>query len=101
MDKSIKKSVKKIVKLQETEIRRLVAELDPLGIGDGLPEDEYDDLVCSIVSVLNHKGHSQEDKRSLLYNIIHEYGIPLPKNENRALNTINKIMQWRSKTGDS
>jgi hypothetical protein len=55
MDSYVKKSVKKYVRFQEAEIRKFVLEFDALGIGEGFPEDEYDDFVNHIIGILNER----------------------------------------------
>lgn len=94
MDKSVKKSIKDNVKLQELEIRKFVAEFDPLGIGEGFPEDEYDDLVHNIISILNRKDYLSEDKLDLLIDKILGYADLSIKYKKEVSNTTNKILLW-------
>lgn len=94
MDNTVKKSVKKHIKFQESEIRKFVAEFDPLGIGEGFPEDEYDDLVHHIISVLNRKDYNLKDKKELLTDKILRYADLSIKYKEEVLGTVRKILQW-------
>lgn len=94
MEKHIKKSLKKYVKYQELEIRKFVAEFDLLGIGEGFPEDEYDDLVHKIISILNRKHYSCEDKKELLADELLRYADLSAKDKEFVSKTVNKILSW-------
>lgn len=94
MDNTVKKSVKKHIKFQESEIRKFVAEFDPLGIGEGFPEDEYDDLVHHIISILNREDYTLEDKKELLIDRILGYADLSIKHKENVLGTVRKILQW-------
>lgn len=94
MYKYLKKSIKQNIELQELEIRKIVNELDPLGIGEGFPEDEYDDLVHNIISILNRKDYVSKDKIELLTGKILDYADLSIKYKEQVLNTACRIMEW-------
>lgn len=94
MDKYTKKLVKKSIKLQEVEVRKFILEFDPLGIGEGCPEDEYDDLVQHIVSILNQSHNNTDNLLGVLIDIILEYADLSMKYTSEASRTAEKILQW-------
>lgn len=94
MKDTVKKSLKKHIKFQESEIRKFVAEFDPLAIGEGFPEDEYDDLVHLVISILNRKDYALEYKKELLTDKILGYADLSIKYKEEALETVRKILQW-------
>lgn len=94
MEKHIQKSIKKDIKYQELDIRKFVAEFDPLGIGEGFPEDEYDDLVHTIISILNRKDYNLEGKKNLLTDEILRYADLSIIYIKKASEIANKILFW-------
>lgn len=59
---------------QATDLRRLVNAWNPIGVG-GLPEDEYDCLVSSLLSWL-HSGLSEPDVlHRLQTHVVSHFGI--------------------------
>lgn len=94
MDNVAKKLFQKNVKFQESYLRRFISKLDPLGIGEGFPEDEYDYLVHSIISILNRNDYSIVIKRNLLIDKILENTDLSTNFKNEVSETVDKILQW-------
>lgn len=87
-------SVVEVSKMQELAVRKFVAEFDPLGIGDCSPEDQYDDLVHKIISILHRTNLTFESKKETLIDIILEYAdLPITHNK-EVLTTVNEILFW-------
>lgn len=65
-----------------------------MGIGEGFPEDEYDDLVHNIISILNRKDYVSKDKIDLITGKILDYADLSVEYKNEVSNTANKIIEW-------
>jgi hypothetical protein len=63
--------MKKDFKAEINEVRKIVNQYDPDGlIALGAPEDEYDNYVAKIVSLLNSKTITEEGLRAVFPNTL-------------------------------
>lgn len=53
VDENKQKILLEDIKVQRIKLRGIINSFDPLGIGEGFPDNEYDDLISRIISILN------------------------------------------------
>ena len=89
-----KKQKKTLIKKEETFLRDLFHEWDPIVEGSPLhtPMDEYDCLIHKIVSSLHHDNNQECLETLISDEFINHFGIQVPKSQ--IMQITEKIWHW-------
>lgn len=73
MDENKQKILLEDIKVQRIKLRGIVNSFDPLGIGEGFLDNEYDDLISRIISILNNNKSNFNKVNELLVEELIKY----------------------------
>lgn len=85
-----KSNMRKRIKSEETILRKIVNLYDPLGLCCH-PEDEYDDLVHNLISLLHRGG---EDLETNVFDLLKGYSDEQLKSIHEMAATTKEILKW-------
>ena len=88
---------RKLVKIQQKELREILNQWDVLGVADAV-NDEYDDIRDTLLSKLNNRSSSSDIKEIIEKELHGPYGLePNPIQNDNIDKYSNIIFEWYKK----